>query len=84
MVKDYCSFSPDNIGGVYIGDICKIHDKDYEKSNGCPIARKKADIRFMNRLTKRIGKGWSKVYFVGVRLFGWIFWIKHYINNNWR
>ena len=69
MKKDYCSYSPDSIFGVYIGSACKQHDEEYWKGN---VTRLKADWNlFLNIINTR----WflfpiGIIYFLMVRIFG--------------
>ena len=69
MVKDYCSYSPDWILGVYIGDACEQHDYEYENQN---VSRLKSDWNLCKNISKK--RWWlfpvGFIYFVGVRYFG--------------
>lgn len=70
-MRDYCTLSPDYINGIYIGDVCAIHDMDYEQKT---MKRSLADKIFYYNLKQYVGRFWASVYYVGVRLFGWIPW----------
>jgi hypothetical protein len=64
--KDHCSFVPD---GEW-GSCCKNHDIDYKNKI---ISRKEADNR-MKDCIKNTGHPFiAQLYYIGVRLFGWIF-----------
>lgn len=95
--KDYCGpvvvnfktwllswLVPDNLWGVYIGDICQIHDQDYSKG-GSEADRNGADTRFSTLIEIRVyrklaeagdKKAWkksltaAKLYYIGVDLGG--------------
>lgn len=73
---DYCSWSPDWICGVYIGNCCKNHDEDY-LAGGTAADKKKADQRFrrclyltlrLKKIGRKIAGFWSWLYYRGVRL----------------
>lgn len=80
---DYCTFSPEKLFGVYIGDpCCKAHDEAYclegniktqleadENLKIC-IAEKFLAYAHSIWLAKFVGR----TYYVGVRLFGWTQW----------
>lgn len=75
FVSDGCTGVPDLI----FFPCCKDHDKDYSPSSTVP--RLKADCKFYGCMKKRIKeKNWKKwwqkklpsLYFIGVRLFGWL------------
>jgi hypothetical protein len=76
---DYCSWSPDRLFGVDISDCCKLHDYHYAKKD---ISREQADLQLKEDIHakfKEAHKGFygdivSFVYFMGVRLFGWLPW----------
>jgi hypothetical protein len=75
---------PDDLWGVYIGDICRVHDEDYSRG-GDESDRLAADERFrdslyirlntilMNQSEKQIHRKallGSKLYYFGVRSGG--------------
>jgi hypothetical protein len=49
-----------------------VHDALYQYKRCAPITRKETDLIFYNML-KESGYMWAKVYYWGVRLFGWYF-----------
>lgn len=67
--KDYCTLSPDNIGGTYIGDACGHHDTAYAKG-GTEEDRINADKALKAIITERVNRTWGWIYYIGVRLFG--------------
>jgi len=66
--EDFCSFVPD----FHIGFCCAAHDDLYEVGGG-ERERLLADLRLRDCIVEagRPIIGW--LYFVGVRLFGWIY-----------
>lgn len=78
---DYCSFSPDVVFGVDIGDACKIHDRNYLDQK---ISRRlsdiifREDIKFYFNTQGKIIRGFfiSNIYYFAVRLFGSFRWKK--------
>ena len=71
LKKDYCSYSPEKILGIYIGDACLLHDIAYY-TGGNKLNRKEADIQLRENI-KAKGKrlfliAW--MYYFAVRLFG--------------
>ena len=78
--KDYCTLSPDNIFGTYVGDICQKHDDGYSKQE---FERSYYDWVFFQRLENRVGTFIAMFYYAGVRTFGWIYWILTKIKNNY-
>lgn len=79
--KDYCTLSPDKLLGVNHNYACYCHDVRYYKKD---TTRKVADQRLRDRMYNIYKKaelqyiGWliSRIYYIGVRLFGWIIWQK--------
>lgn len=69
--NDYCSFVPD----LDLSICCKIHDIQYRKSS--QMSRFEADRNFKKCMIEhgRPVVGW--VYYVGVRLLGWLFYHKN-------
>jgi len=73
MVKktNYCTFSPDTIGKVYIGDLCSWHDTHY-KLDMKLYERKRVDQLFRESVKNRLTKGWkwtAYLYYFAVRVF---------------
>lgn len=68
---DDCTHAPDKIFGVDISKICRKHDSDYDKG-GIKADRLKADVKFYNNLKNKVGVIIAFIYFMGVRLFGWM------------
>ena len=65
---DDCTFAPD----LDIGHCCRIHDEDYQ-AGGTELDRYLADVRFRDCI-KDAGRPFvARVYYWGVRLFGWFF-----------
>lgn len=75
---------PDDLWGVYIGDLCKIHDNGY-KAGGTYKDRLREDkqfqhaveLRISNKLKERGDKRWKRkarlgslIYYTGVRVAG--------------
>ena len=83
MKADYCTCSPDKVFGVYIGDICKEHDKAYETWHDCNWHRFLADVllgwRISTRKIRLIPIG--IIYFLAVLFFGGPAWRKHRDKN---
>jgi hypothetical protein len=74
--SDYCSLSPDYILGNYIGSACKSHDLAYSQPNLTRQRRLEADIALKNDIKALLPfylKFVAYIYFVAVRLFGWIY-----------
>ena len=69
---NYCTFSPDTIFGIYIGDACKTHDKHYQ-SDPKKQTRLQTDINFLNDLKQLLNKWYNiwiaYIYYFAVRLF---------------
>ena len=69
---DFCSASPDRLAGVWIGDLCLIHDLDY--MHGL-ISKRAADKKFRKSIRQRLnehgepGWFWATIYWYGVRSF---------------
>jgi len=79
--KDHCTFFPDTVFGIYIGDGCKLHDgwyADHTKS------RWAADLKLANYIKKQFkpankpirGFVVAVVAWLGVRFFGWYWYNK--------
>lgn len=68
-MRDYCSYSPDWLFGVYIGDACKQHDYEYENHN---VSRLKSDWSLFMNIGKKRFWLWpfALIYFLAVRVFG--------------
>ena len=70
MAGDHCTMFPEGDWS----DCCKQHDLDYAKGSG--VSRKVADLK-LKRCIRSGGKPkLAKVVYVGVRLFGWLFYRK--------
>ena len=76
-------FIPDDLWGIYIGDLCKIHDDGYERG-GTEDDRLNRDSEFRhgikkrllnNLISKRKARNASDIYYIGVSLGG-----KEYFN----
>lgn len=63
-----CTAVPD----LHFSECCRQHDLDYENMK---ISRKDADKRFLDcMLATRKLKSIAYVYYLGVRIFGGLFW----------
>ena len=77
--KDYCTLSPDKLFGVNHNYACYCHDVRYYKQN---TTRKIADQILRDRMYTIYKKAElpilgfiiSRIYYIGVRLLGWINW----------
>ncbi len=76
--SSHCTFASDWVHDTYVGDICELHDKDYDRG-GTEKDRKRADERFEERLRERgievnkpkeLGRI-ADLFYRMVRLFGW-------------
>ena len=67
-MKDFCSWFPENVWGVYIGDCCRIHDEGCSTSKFYECLSRKIDI-------------FSSALIVGGGAIGC--WIK-YTSSMWR
>lgn len=69
---NYCTFSPDKIFKIYIGDCCQIHDYHYQLDKKIQT-RKETDIEFLNNLKNKLNKWYNiwiaYIYYIAVRLF---------------
>jgi hypothetical protein len=66
-----CSYTPD----FNFYDCCSMHDIDYDKG-GTKQERKKAD-QYLRDCIKAHGHPYKAyIYYMGVRLFGWMFFNK--------
>lgn len=83
---NYCTFSPDIIKGVYIGDLCKWHDNHYQLDKKI-YSRKEVDKLFKESLKARLPENWkwiSNIYYISVRLFckaSWQRWNYYWLFN---
>ena len=88
MKENYCTLSPDTLFGVYIGDCCKEHDKQYQ-SDPKTKERAEVDSEFRNNIIKtftkagkqKIGKIVGHIYYLAVRIFcgpSWKRWNYHW------
>lgn len=79
--SDWCTLFPEYIGSVYIGDACRKHDRRYENTR---ITRGQAD-RLLYRDIRRRGLYFTAfIMYIGVRLFGWVFYGNTTNSNNER
>ena len=68
-MKDHCTCCPESFFGIYIGDICKLHDRAYAAYHNCFWHRMLADCQLGYRVASRdfklipIGIGMSLVLF---------------------
>lgn len=77
--NNYCSYSPDKLFGVNFNYACYLHDRKYYNQD---CTRKEADIKLRDNIfkyfivadKKHIGFLVSRIYYLFVRMFGWIFW----------
>ena len=83
--KNYCSFWPDHLFGVKYNWACYLHDRQYKNDiNKRTMDRKDADkmLRdetykiFVVEKHKFIGWFWSRLMYVGCRLFGGQCWVE--------
>jgi len=69
---NYCTLSPDNIFGIYIGDACRIHDEFYQ-SDPKIFNRKDVDKIFLGYLLIELNKWYNiwiaYLYYFIVRIF---------------
>lgn len=76
--KDYCTLFFDKINDYDISGCCLIHDQEYRDPN---VSRYKSDRNLrlcVNNVShSRIGD----FMYLGVRIFGWIFWYWHRLKN---
>jgi len=82
---NYCTFSPDSIFGIYIGDACKRHDEEYRAKDKI-LTRKEADQLFLWFLKLKLKKWYNiwiaYLYYISVRLFvkpSWKRWEYHWL-----
>ena len=71
--RDWCSYFPDRVFKIYIGDICAKHDiryADYTKS------RWTADLELFNEVKGRGLPITAGIMWIGIRLIGWAFYKK--------
>lgn len=85
---DFCSYIPDIVFGFPFYKACKYHDFHYRGrkplGNDEPLPRSKADMHFLIRLLKIVNENSKNfihrafgilaalVYYIGVRICGWI------------
>lgn len=67
-----CTLFPDIIKGVYIGDLCARHDRDYAKQ----VNKIKADMELYNGIRARGFPFVAAVVLLGISTFGWLFYIR--------
>ncbi len=82
--KGFSCVVPDSLCGVYIGQCCYFHDRNYAEAR---ISRKQADIDFRKHLYQTLREGgigrirawWrARAYYRAVRIFG----ASHYGQEN--
>ncbi len=71
---DYCTLFFDKIKDYDISGCCRMHDEEYEDPN---VDRKKADNDLKECVNKVTNSNIGDAMFIGVRVFGWIFWYKY-------
>jgi len=79
---DYCTYAPEGFFGVKFNYHCYLHDRQYRNEVKRRLTRKEADDIFRDRIYKMYiahgmqRRGWviSRVYWLGVRLFGRFVW----------
>ena len=72
--KDYCTLFFDKIKDYDISGCCMIHDDDYMNAD---VSRKDADEHLKICVNNTTGTRLGDIMFLGVRIFGWIFWYWH-------
>ena len=68
--KDYCTFVFDKIGNYDLSGCCAVHDEDYDNPD---VSRKDADVWMKQCIEKQSTPTIAKIYYAGVRAFGWFF-----------
>lgn len=70
---NYCTLAPDNILGVYLGNICLQHDIEYINKE---ISRKEADLMLRESIRAYGGvfNIIGYIYYFFVRIFGRFYW----------
>ena len=84
-LKNYCTLVPDGLFGVRFNYACYLHDRQYRNEVKNRLNRKGADKQLRNEIykiyTKKnkkfIGYFVSRIYYLGVRIFGGKSWEKH-------
>ena len=76
--KDYCTLFFDKIKDYDISGCCLIHDEDYEDVD---VTRKESDDHLRQCVNNTTGTKLGTLMFLGVRLFGWIFWYWHRLKS---
>lgn len=79
---DYCTMVPDKLFGVSMKPACYHHDRQYRNEVKVRKTRKQADRAFRDHIFKLfknknkpiIGYLVSRWRYLGVRLFGGVFW----------
>ena len=82
--ENYCSFSPEQIGGVRFNYACYLHDRQYRNEVKIRKTRKQADEELRDRIyesyikvnKKKLGFIVSRVYYFVVRLSCGLTWVK--------
>lgn len=68
---NWCTFFPDYVCGVYIGDACERHDRRYESTR---LTRAQADRLLFREMWRKDLYLTAIIMWCGVRLFGWIYY----------
>ena len=63
MIKDHCTYFPEYIFGIYIGDLCKAHDYWYSAKGW---SKQKADKKLYLAVKKRVGITIASIMWIGV------------------
>lgn len=88
--ENYCSFSPDSVFGVKINYGCYIHDRHYRDEMKKRKTRLEADNELYNYIVEdfkkagkpRLGRLVGIYYWMAVRFFCGLFWMKSIKDNN--
>jgi hypothetical protein len=77
--KDWCTYFPDYVPSlvrlkkrVYIGDICKVHDRMYAANKNKFVA----DWKFFISIAERGLPIFALIAYLGVSTVGWVFYLK--------
>ena len=68
---NYCTMAPDKLFGYDLSEACYQHDVHYMEKN---VSRLEADIQLRINLCVVSNKFIGWVYYIGVRLFGWLYY----------
>lgn len=82
--ENYCTFSPDRLFGVTFNYGCYLHDRQYRNEVKVRKTRKEADIQLKECIQREfsdnkkiMGFFISWIYYIFVRLFGGVVWLKN-------